>query len=253
MKLRKPLFVLLCAAMLLGFSATAAAAAGKVSKESIVSEGKKRDYYLFLPEKLSAAKPLPLIVLLHGSGRNGLSLVEKWKDLAAKEEIILAGPDSSDNRGWATPEDGPVFLYDLVEALKAKYPVNPRRVYLFGHSAGAGHALYMSFFESQYFAASAIHAGALPEQDYSYIDRARRKIPFAIWVGTTDPLFPLAIVRGTRDAMNARGFTVQLTEIPNHDHWYYDLAPKINKEVWEFLKKHELTEDPHYEQHQFAR
>jgi poly(3-hydroxybutyrate) depolymerase len=252
MKLLKPFIASFFAAMLLSSAATVAAG-GKVSKETIVSEGKTRAYYLFLPEKLSAAKPLPLIILLHGSGRNGLSLVEKWKDLAAKEEIILAGPDSSDNRGWSTPEDGPVFLYDLVEALKAKYPVNARRVYLFGHSAGAGHALYMSFFESQYFAASAIHAGALPAESYPYIDRAKRKIPFAIWVGTADPLFPLTIVRATRDAMNTRGFAVQLTEIPNHSHWYYDLAPKINKEVWEFLKKHELTEDPHYEQYQFAR
>jgi hypothetical protein len=53
--------------------------------------------------------------------------------------------------------------------------------------------------------------------------------------------------------MNARGFAVQLTEMPNHDHWDYDLAPKINREAWEFLKKHELTEDPRYEQHQFVR
>ncbi len=251
MKLLKSLGALLI--VLIVFSFTATASPAKVTKESLTSDGKKRQYYLFIPDKLSASKPLPLIVLLHGSNRNGLSLVEKWKDLASKEEIILAGPDSSNSRGWATPEDGPNFLRDLVEALKTKYPINPRRVYLFGHSAGAGHAIYMSLFESEYFAAGAIHAGALPEQGYAVIDRAKRKIPFAIWVGTADPFFPLTIVRATRDAMNARGFAVQLTEIPNHNHWYYDLAPKINKEVWEFLKKHELTEDPHYEQYQFAR
>ena len=251
MKLLKSLTACLFAASIFSFAATVATA--KVSKETIVSEGKTRAYYLFLPEKLAASKPLPVIVLLHGSNRNGLSLVEKWTGLASKEEIILAGPDSSNSRGWATPEDGPVFLRDVVESLKSKYPVNPRRVYLFGHSAGAGQAIYMALFESQYFAAGAIHAGALPAQDYSVIDRAKRKIPFAIWVGTADPFFPLAVVRATRDAMNARGFAVQLTEIANHNHWYYDLAPKINKEAWEFLKKHELTEDPHYEQYQFSK
>ena len=249
MRLLKPFLMILSAVL----AVQASAIASKVSKESIVSQGKNRTYYLFVPDKLSASKPLPLIVLLHGSNRNGLSLVEKWKDLAAKEEIILAGPDSSNSSGWSTPKDGPDFLHDLVEALKAKYPVNPRRVYLFGHSAGAGHAIYMSLFESQYFAATAIHAGALPEQAYADIDYAKRKIPLAIWVGTVDPFFPLKLVQATRDAMNAKGFAVQLTEMPGHDHWYYDLAPKINKDAWEFLKKYELPEEPKYMQYQFGR
>src|SRR5919106_1140174 len=107
-----------------------------ILKESIRSQGKERTYYLFVPDKISPATPAPLIVLLHGSGRNGLSLVEKWKELAKKEGIIIAGPDSLDSRGWRIPEDGPEFIHELVEALKAKYPINPRRMYLFGHSAG---------------------------------------------------------------------------------------------------------------------
>jgi len=32
-----------------------------------------------------------------------------------------------------------------------------------------------------------------------------------------------------------------------HDHWYYDLAPQINRDAWDFLKRHELNEDPRYE------
>lgn len=251
MKLLKSLATLFFAVVIL--SPPLAASASDITKELITSQGKTRAYYLYLPGKFSTSKSLPLLVLLHGSGRNGLSLVEKWKDLASKEGIILAGPDSSDPAGWRTPEDGPDFLHDLVEALKAKYPVNPRRVYLFGHSAGAGHAIYMSLYESQYFAATAIHAGALAPRSYSSIDLAKRKIPLAIWVGTVDSYFPLAVVRATRDAMNERGFAVELTEIPNHDHWYYDLAPKINKEAWDFLKKYELSEDPHFEQYQFGR
>lgn len=248
MKSLKCLVVALLVAMLL----PAIASTADITKELIESQGKTRAYYLFVPGKLSAAKPVPLIVLLHGSGRNGLSLVEKWKDLASKEGIILAGPDASNSAGWSTPKDGPDFLRDVVEALKTKYPINARRVYLFGHSAGAGQAIFMSLHESQYFAATAIHAGALVEREYRLMDLAKRKIPLAIWVGTVDRYFPLSVVRATRDAMNARGFDVQLTEMPGHDHWYYDLASKINKEAWEFLKKHELAEDPQYTQYTFA-
>ena len=70
------------------------ASSARVSKERLVSQGKDRTYYLFLPESVAPSSPAPLIVLLHGSGRNGLSLVDKWKDLAARDGIILAGPDS---------------------------------------------------------------------------------------------------------------------------------------------------------------
>jgi poly(3-hydroxybutyrate) depolymerase len=249
MKLTRSIFLVLFAVAALGNTLMASTA--KATKETILSEGKKRTYYLYVPEKLSAAKPLPLIVLLHGSNRNGLTLVDKWKDLAEKEEIILAGPDASNPAGWATPKDGPDFLRDLIEELKAKYPINPRRVYLFGHSAGAGHALLMSLYESLYFAATAIHAGALPRQGYATIDLAKRKIPLAIWIGTVDPLVPLEVVRATRDTLIARGFSVELREMQGHDHWYYDLASKINKEAWEFLKQHELAEDPQYIRYKF--
>ena len=251
MKSLKPLSLILLAA--LAVSGSPAIPKAKITKETIVSAGKKRTYYLFVPEGLPASKTVPLLVLLHGSGHNGLSLVEKWKDLASKEGIILAGPDAKDSAEWSTPVDGPDFLRDLVESLKAQYPINARRVYLFGHSAGAAQALYMSLFESQYFAAAAIHAGLLPEQGYRLIELPKRKIPFAIWVGTADPLVSLAAVRMTRDKLVAGGFSVQLTEIPNHDHVYYDLAFEINKEAWAFLTKHELEEDPQYVQYQFAR
>ena len=74
-------------------------------------------------------------------------------------------------------------------------------------------------------AAAAVHAGALREpQQYAVIDSAQRKIPIAIFVGTKDPYFPLEAVRATRDALKAHGFPVELTEIPGHDHVYYDLA-----------------------------
>ncbi|MGH9908551.1 MAG: alpha/beta hydrolase family esterase [Pyrinomonadaceae bacterium] len=178
----------------------------KIVKESIQSQGKPRTYYLFVPDTVSAAKPAPLIVMLHGSKRNGLSLVEKWKELAKKEAIIIAGPDSSDSAGWRIPEDGPDFLYELVEALKNRHAINSRRVYLFGHSAGAGQALFMSLLESEYFAATAVHAGALNEQALPLMDGAKRKTPIAIFVGTNDHLFPLSTVRATRDALNAPRF-----------------------------------------------
>ncbi len=235
--------------VLLSFS-PAAFSKGTTTKELITSNKKERVYYLFVPEKKSE-KPLPVLILLHGSNRNGFSLVEKWKDLAEKEGILLAGPDAIDSSHWSTGPDGPEFLREIVEALKLKYRIDERRIYLFGHSAGASFALYMSLFESEYFAATAIHAGALSPDSYSDVEYAKRKIPIAIWVGDRDPFFPLDQVRATKNVFASKGFPVELTEMPNHDHWYYDLAPKINRSAWEFLKKYELSSDPIFKKYAF--
>jgi poly(3-hydroxybutyrate) depolymerase len=242
--------ILLIATLLL-LPLTAAAAKDDITKELITSKGRTRAYYLYVPSTIKPSSPAPLIVMLHGSGHVGMSLVEKWKDLAKKEGIIIAGPDSTDSRSWSSPQDGPDFLHDLVEELKAKYPINPRRIYLFGHSAGAIFSLQMSLLESQYFAATAVHAGALRPEEFKYIDLAQRKIPIFIQVGDVDPFFSLKVVRATRDALKAKGFSVELTELPGHDHNYYDVASKINNSAWEFLKKYELESDPVYRTFQF--
>ena len=222
-----------------------------ITKELITSNGKTRAYYLYVPSTIKPQTQVPLIVTLHGSNRTGVTLVEKWKDLAKKEGIILAGPDATNLSGWNSPQDGPDFLHDLIEELKSKYPINPRRVYLFGHSAGAIFALQVSLMESQYFAATAIHAGALRDEDMGLIDLAKRKIPISIQVGDSDEYFPLKPVRATRDALKAAGIPVDLIEIPNHDHWYYDKASKFNQTAWDFLKQHELDAEPRYQKYRW--
>jgi len=191
--------------------------------------------------------------LLHGSGRDGRSLLEKWEPLAKKEGIILVGPDASTSAGWRVPDDGPEFVHDLIEMLADQLDVDRRRVYVFGHSAGAGHALVMALLESEYLAAVAVHAGAMHESAFQLIERAPRKTPIGMWVGTNDALFPLKVVRATRDALKEGGFSPELTEISGHTHWYYDRAADINKKVWAFLRTHALPAEPKYQRYPWAR
>ncbi|HXB20071.1 MAG TPA: dienelactone hydrolase family protein, partial [Candidatus Solibacter sp.] len=174
-------------------------------------------------------------------------LLDPWKGLAEKEGIILAAPDSLNSQEWSFPVDGPDFLHEVVEAVKAKYPVDGKRVYVFGHSAGAIFGLYMGVMESRYFAAVAVHAGALRGDMNQYMDHAERKTPIAIWVGDKDPFFSLEDVHSTRNALTAHGFEPKLTEMPGHDHDYYGVSGNVNKAAWEFLHAHQLEDDAEWE------
>lgn len=226
-----------------------AAPNAEVRKETLQSGGKTRSYWLFIPDATAGpdakAAPRPLVVLLHGSGGNGENLARPWSDLARKEHIVLAAPDSSDSTHWGTA-DGPRFLRDVVDAVRAKTAVDGRRVYLFGYSAGAIFSLLMGAYESEYFAAVAVQAGALHPDDFGALDWAKRKIPYAIWIGDQDAFFPIAAVRATRDALKSRGFPVAYQEMPGHTHDYYKMAPEVNRDAWKFLSAQALAADPKY-------
>ena len=218
----------------------------KITKQTLSSGGVERAYYLLVPDT-AKGKPAPLIVMLHGSGRNGKILLEHWQGLARKEGIVLVGPDANERQGWHMLPDGPHFLHDLVEAVKQSQSIDPKRVYVFGHSAGAIHGLALGVLESEYFAAVAAHAGVITEDVATFVERAPRKIPIALWIGTNDRLFPLNLVRSTHKALVSRGFAAELTEIKGHTHDYYGRSGSINKEVWAFLQKHQLEGDPKYQ------
>ena len=251
--MHKHLGGLLALCTCIGLSAgrlTSARVDAKVEKLTFASGGMTRSYYLYVPEKAAAGKA-PLLLLLHGSGRNGKTLVDPWRRLATDEGIVLVAPDSSDPRAWRVPQEGPDFFHDLLDVVRLTHDVvDDRRMYVFGHSAGAIHGLSLGILESEYFAAIAAHAGVLGAEMVPMLPQAPRRIPMAIWVGTDDPLFPLARVRQTRDALNANGFDAKLTEIARHTHDYYSAAGRINPQVWGFLKEHRLSAEPRFQRYQ---
>ncbi len=223
----------------------------RITKETVTSGGQQRPYSLYVPPTVGTT-PAPLIVMLHGSGRRGNLLLEMWQGLAKKEGIILAGPDSSNMAGWQAPIDGPELLYDIVEAVRKSHPVDTRRLYLFGHSAGASFGLDMGLLESCYFAAVAVSAGAFrTPAEYGALEYATCKVPFAVWLGTRDQFYSIPDARATRDAFVKAELEFQLTEIPGHDHNYYARADSINKEAWKFLSSHARSEDPQWERRIF--
>jgi poly(3-hydroxybutyrate) depolymerase len=221
--------IVLCALIL----ALTAWAKEKVTKLTFEFAGNTRTWYSVVPD---GDGPMPVVVLLHGSGRDGLVMADCWKDLAAKEHFIIAAPDAWNSAGWDTGVDSPEFLHAMIEQVAAKHTIDRTRIYLFGHSAGAMFSLVLSLIDSEYFAAAAIHAGALRPDQFNLFDYADRKMPVAVWVGDRDPNFPLDLVNATKKEFERHGNPLQLSVIPMHDHNYYAISDDINRRAWGFLK-----------------
>ena len=111
-----------------------------------------RPYLLDVPRGYQAGVAAPLVLLLHGYGSSAAS-VEAWyqlRPLALGGEgagFLYARPegtrDSTGSRNWnfspvhAYPFDSD-YLRAVIDDVKGKYSVDPRRVYVIGVSAG-GH------------------------------------------------------------------------------------------------------------------
>jgi poly(3-hydroxybutyrate) depolymerase len=205
----------------------------KVMNFTFQFAGKTRTVYSVIPQADGA---MPLVILLHGSGRNGEIMASLWKDLAVREGFMVAAPTAYDPATWTSANDSPEFFRELVEQVKSRHAVDESRIYLFGHSAGAAYALFLTVVDSDVFAATAIHAGALQTDPNGLFEQAERKAPVAIWVGDRDPNFPVDQVMATKKIFEANGYTVQVSVILGHDHNYYAMSDEINGKAWRFLR-----------------
>ena len=110
---------------------------------SIRSARRLRDYYLFIPGSIAPDMPAPVLLLLHGSYSTPLDVLPQWTEVAEHAGIILVAPKSFADYGWRIHDDPPALLRDIVDDLAARRPIDRRRLYLFGHPAGAVHALML--------------------------------------------------------------------------------------------------------------
>lgn len=226
---------------------------GQDQRFSLTSNGRERSYRVFVPDSFGKSGPGPAVILFNGSGSAVDGLFDPWKDIARKDGVLLIGQTAFAQGAWRIPEDSPDFTQEVIESAATKFAIDPRRVYLFGHSGGAGHALLLGLLESEDFAAVGAHAGALRESDRPLLDVPKRKIPMAIWVGTKDQMVPLKMVRDTLAVLTKRGFPAKTFEITGHTHSYAERAPEVTAAAWEFLRKETLTVDPKFYRYPFKQ
>ena len=223
------------------------ASAADVSRHMIDLDGVSRSYHLYVPE--TAKGPAPLLVVLHGSQQDGERLLNLWKDRADQNGFVLVAPNSRHKGGWQLAEDGPRFIQAVLREVVGLAPIDGRRIYLFGYSGGAVFALDLSMLESEFFAATAIHAGAWrAKDDFFLLTLSRRKIPLAIIVGDRDEFFSLDTVHKTETALKDAGFPVNVMVIPGHHHALAsETAPVVTDKAWCFLSGYALDQPPRFQ------
>jgi poly(hydroxyalkanoate) depolymerase family esterase len=131
-------------------------------------------YRLYLPGGSSSRDSLPLLVMLHGCNQNPLSFAEgtRMNALAKESRCAVLYPEqsrrSNAQRCWNWFEPASIegqgeaaLIARLIEQVTVRRPIDPRRVYVVGMSAGGAMASVLAVRHSRLFAACAIHSGLM--------------------------------------------------------------------------------------------
>ena len=144
---------------------------------AILTVGKDRPTFVTLPAGYSKDVPAPLLIDLHGYSSTGLNH-QKFTGMnlaAQKRGVIYAAPDglpdSEGSQFWNAsnaccnfnnnPVDDAAFIESLIDEISSKALVDPKRIYVFGHSNGHFMTYRFACTHPQTVAAIAGLAGAM--------------------------------------------------------------------------------------------
>lgn len=171
------------------------------------ANGDRRNYRLHVPKNWDGESRLPVVLVLHGAFMTAKQAEESFgfTELSDKEGFLAVYPNAMGlyslfqhwNAGYccgkaqADRVDDAWFLDWCLGDVATAFPIDPDRVYMAGFSNGGMLAYHYATHQPRRFAAMAVVASALPEDDTLYTppDSA---IPLAVIHGRTDANIPYA-------------------------------------------------------------
>lgn len=165
-------------------------------KRTLMSEGIPRDYWVHVPPGYDAAKPTPVVLVLHQALANGPEMAKfsGMSEKADQEGFIVVYPngtgrtpfmkywDAGGVRGDVSDDVG--FLSRVLDDLETVIHVDPKRVYAAGMSLGGMMCYRLAAELSERIAAIASVSGTMAIDEV----HPKRSVPILHFHGTKDGL-----------------------------------------------------------------
>lgn len=184
---------------------------------SILHDGLKRDYILYVPASYTPGIPAPLVLNFHGYTSNALEQMfyGDFRPIADTAGFIVVHPlgtvdilgNTHWNVGWGTSSvDDVGFTSDLIDSLSATYTIDPERIYSTGMSNGGFFSYTLACELSDRIAAIASVTGSMNNNQFT----------------SCNPEHPMPVmeIHGTADETVAYGGNILFAPIPTViDYW----------------------------------
>jgi predicted esterase len=169
---------------------------------------------LFVPEKLDAKKPVPLVVAMHGAGGSENMFFETY---GAGQVVKLCK-----DRGWllVSPRAGlgfgltpPPPVGEIIDELAKRYPIDAKRVFVVGHSMGSGMAFEaVQKYPGKFAAIAGLGGGG-------NVRKAEVFAELPVFIGVGDKDFAVRTAKSLQTALEkAKATKVTFKEYPDVEH-----------------------------------
>jgi predicted peptidase len=192
-------------------------------------------YRLHVPAPYDKAHRYPLVLYLHGGGAMGtdnLQQIRGWNGnlvgMFLDRDAFVVAPQSHGD-GWMTqdrltiPTDQLTTALDLVDALTARYSIDPDRIYILGQSLGGFGTIAAIAKRPKRFAGAIVVCGGGDESEVKKLAR----VPIWFFHGARDEWVTVEYARQLSKMIRAAGGTVKYTEYPDKGH---GIAPDVAAE-----------------------
>ena len=207
-------------------------------------------YRVYVPKGYLDAKPMPLVIALHGLGANEDSMFDSYQklppQLAEQHGFLLAAPmgyrvdgfygsglmGGTDAASRRRSEYSEKDVLEVLRLMRANYKVDESRVYLIGHSMGAIGTWFLGAKYPETWAAlvsfSGVGAPATAER--------MKNIPQFVVHGDADPTVNVSGSRTMVAAMQKLGMEVTYIEVAGGNHT--DVVVPNFPKAFDFLAAH---------------
>jgi len=214
--------------------------------QTIVHNGIKREYVLYIPNSYNGTSSVPLMFNFHGFGGNASDYMQvaDMRSLAEADTFILIYPQGSCSDGlshWnACPLGGNNksnaddfgFIESMITEISSQYNVDMERIYAAGYSNGGMMAYGLANYKSDLIAAVASVSGVMLD----CTGPTSHPMPVVHLHGTSDGVLPF---NGSRDwnsvqstldhwiNFNNTVLTPTMTSDNNIEHYVYDQGDSL--------------------------
>ncbi|MCC6589566.1 MAG: 5'-nucleotidase C-terminal domain-containing protein [Bryobacterales bacterium] len=177
-------------------------------------------YRVYVPASYSPAKPIPLALVLHGTGgdHNTFFTTDSYRqakawEVAEKLGVLMVFPMARGVTEYRGIGENDCFC--VMDEIRKRYNIDPDRVYLTGLSMGGTGAAYLALHHPDLFAAAAPISAAY---SWPWLARNAEHVPF-LWVGgALDSVFYHRGVSPGVDRMRQYGVKVLSESLPDEGH-----------------------------------
>jgi len=240
--LTRCLVPVLAAGFVAGLSAQGGTARVRTRTYFFKEAGRNSDYRLLVSMRYQQDVPAPLIIALHpfGVGPQGIMLYQGLMDLAEERGYIVAAPTGLTTRAWyGSSQDGQLSEQDVMnvlETVRGEYSIDPKRIYLMGHSMGGGGTWYFGIKYPGIWAALAPVAPSISSSPAAL--SAITSMPVIVIQGDADRSVNVETTRRWVAMMKELGMTYEYVEIPGGDHTsIISRSPDNMRKIFDFFDK----------------